>query len=526
MSEGGSETPRIETQMLELRRSLSRAAADPLTPIDAHKYPELAAVTASAVPDRKKLNFPVIRPDSPISVLANGLDSPQAFKSIASCSDIRSLMDTFSECSENSEYSELSDFSESETLSSLSRRPSISLPLQVSDSVYAERLFPCGERHPVSEPAKARLAAAWQRQAGAHGVHQEARRSKTWELRTPAGKRYFVTDAPLNRGQFAEFGLAVDAAGDRFGVRKVHLRPELDQHTEAQSAPDTHREIRAMDRFTPSLRVLDTVRVGPDLYQILPLMAGSLHEALDMDKGIYRGPHRDALTRHVGLGLCQALDALHGRGGVHGDLKPGNALWDGYGAVALGDAGGALKIDASGCIRRGDVPTVTARYMAPEMMDDKAAQDADDSQYVYGQAVDIWSLGWMLLESRLGRADSLLNTIGDWSHAYTVHADLQAWRENPDPNNRWADYLGRGEAEAPTLTRFVVDEMLTMKPHERASLARVKQFLRAEQRACGDEPQQVLEIFARMSQIVDGRRARRFASVLAHRDVASEHDVT
>jgi eukaryotic-like serine/threonine-protein kinase len=100
-----------------------------------------------------------------------------------------------------------------------------------------------------------------------------------------------------------------------------------------------------------------------DLSQILPQRALTPEETRDM-----LGP------------LLDALEYLHGRGFVHGDLKPANIL-------ATGDR---LKLSSDGSSRIGESQSVPGRagaYDAPEA-----------SSGMLTPAADVWSLGMTLVE--------------------------------------------------------------------------------------------------------------------------------
>lgn len=91
--------------------------------------------------------------------------------------------------------------------------------------------------------------------------------------------------------------------------------------------------------------------------------------------------------------VCQALHALHGRGLVHGDVKPANIILEG-GDDAQPLGGSAVLVDL-GLVRRVDAPqTTTTRlatpsYAAPEKLLGAGDGDID-------ARADVYSLGWTL----------------------------------------------------------------------------------------------------------------------------------
>lgn len=118
---------------------------------------------------------------------------------------------------------------------------------------------------------------------------------------------------------------------------------------------------------------------------ILELMRGSLKQALEA------GPIDLDYLRIVLAGGLSALDFLHSRGVIHGDIKPSNLLVDAQGRVKLGDFGLARRAaNEEGSLLKG-----TTKYMAPELINPQFGP--------VGPASDLYSLGFVCYELMCGR---------------------------------------------------------------------------------------------------------------------------
>lgn len=443
-------------------------------------------------------------PRSPLSALASPHSSSRSLKSASSCSDVE--LESMGGSPPESPLSP-----NAEPTRSFSRYSSISHPIQ--EATFAELGFTSGEHCAMNGAQTQAFQQAWGRRAQQHRLPAGAQAVDTSEIRSAAGNRYFVTTHPLKRGSCAEFGLAIDDQGTRYGFRRVHMAACDDAQTAPQKPSDIHQEIWAMKLYAPALEVIDKVRVGSQVYQIMPLMAGSVTELLDVSAKLGDGQISAAFIRDLGVKLCESLQHMHSRGVVHGDLKAGNALWNAQGEVVLSDVAGVLRVDAAGYVECDDPPDYyTARYMAPELTDPLTLS------LKYTQAIDVWSLAWLLLESSVGVAESPLNGVSEWHHTFGPHGHLETWREARDRDNPWAAYLGRAQHKDPVLTAFIVDRMLDFDPQTRAKISEVRAFLEGQQRSCGDDPKAAEALYKRAAQRTHARRRQHFASVLARRD--------
>ncbi|HEU5212742.1 MAG TPA: protein kinase [Gaiellaceae bacterium] len=94
----------------------------------------------------------------------------------------------------------------------------------------------------------------------------------------------------------------------------------------------------------------------------------------------------------LGIQIAQALEAAHGRGVVHRDVKPQNVLLAGEGRAKVTDFGIARARGTEGLTLTGTIMG-TSDYIAPEQAKGEAA----------GPASDIYSLGVVLYELLTGR---------------------------------------------------------------------------------------------------------------------------
>ncbi|KAJ0989932.1 hypothetical protein J5N97_008288 [Dioscorea zingiberensis] len=110
-----------------------------------------------------------------------------------------------------------------------------------------------------------------------------------------------------------------------------------------------------------------------------------------------RRPLPEELIAGVARRVLEGLCYLHENGVVHRDIKPANLLINGDGEVKIADFG------ASRVVVTGDVwePCEgTCAYMSPERMDSEGFGGGGDGGGCPG---DVWALGVVLLECRVGR---------------------------------------------------------------------------------------------------------------------------
>ena len=147
------------------------------------------------------------------------------------------------------------------------------------------------------------------------------------------------------------------------------------------------------------------------------------------------GPMRVSQAVTVLVPLAQALDYAHEQGVVHGDVSPGNVVFDTQGRPKLCDVGEARTVASP------DRWTGTEGFCAPEL-------DGFERRDSLQPAADVYSLsalGWFLLTGRLPGDESRRPALGILlPEAHDDVSELLEAGLNPDPRLR------------PSLTEFSV----------------------------------------------------------------------
>ncbi|MBL8728015.1 MAG: serine/threonine protein kinase [Planctomycetes bacterium] len=193
-----------------------------------------------------------------------------------------------------------------------------------------------------------------------HGVCSQAQ----WEQwqRTDGGTRPVLTRYDVGE-ELGEGGVGrVFAATDKVDGRRVALkvlRPEL--ASDPVQAERFVREARLLQELEHShlVKGYRVAREGETIFCAMELLPGRClqevlaeHGRLDEDQAL-----------QIVLDVASALDALHGRGLVHRDVKPGNVMWSPERGAVLIDLGFAL---AGGSGSGGATTAGTVHYIAPE----------------------------------------------------------------------------------------------------------------------------------------------------------------
>lgn len=216
------------------------------------------------------------------------------------------------------------------------------------------------------------------------------------------GEGRYELEAELARGAMGTVWRALDTCrGDRVAVKL--LRPGTAAQPELVDRFLTEAELLA-DLDHPSIvRVRDLVPAYGGYALVLELVHGAdLRQRLRSD-----GTLPPAVAAEVVAQVADALAYLHGRGIVHGDVKPGNILVPADGApVRLADFGAARRLPAGPCALPAapcpppepgpPAPRVhaTPEYAAPELV----------AGWTASPASDVYALGILLYELLSGRS--------------------------------------------------------------------------------------------------------------------------
>ena len=183
---------------------------------------------------------------------------------------------------------------------------------------------------------------------------------------------------PVGRGGFAKVYRARDGLGRDVALKLFPVTPE-------NSAALSSRVLRegsllAKVRHRNVVVVHGVERSGDFAGLWMEFISGRTME----DELRARGPLSAEEATPIGVDLCQALAAVHGRGLVHRDVKAQNVMREEGGRTVLMDFGAGTEL-ATG-LRKPHDTAGTPLYLAPELFDGQPAT----------RASDIYSLGVLL----------------------------------------------------------------------------------------------------------------------------------
>jgi len=190
----------------------------------------------------------------------------------------------------------------------------------------------------------------------------------------------------LGAGGMGQVFLGVSPGGRQVAVKVIHPFHARSPHFRERFA----REIEAAQRVGGfhTAPVVDADPHANPPWMVTAFIEGpSLQDAVDRD-----GPLPPDGVRALGAGLAEGLAAIHARGLVHRDLKPGNVILAPDGPRII-DFGIARVMDATTGITTAGAVIGTFAYMSPEHLGGDAT----------GPASDVFSLGSVLAFAATGR---------------------------------------------------------------------------------------------------------------------------
>ncbi|GAY09932.1 serine/threonine-protein kinase [Pseudonocardia sp. N23] len=196
----------------------------------------------------------------------------------------------------------------------------------------------------------------------------------------------FTIHRVLGEGGMGRVYLGRSRDGREAAVKVVRAALADDPEFRARFRQEVAAAARVHGTYTAALLGADPDAPAPWMAtEYVP--APSLRDAI-----VEHGPMPAESVRRLGIGLADALAAIHAAGVVHRDLKPGNVLLAHDGPKVI-DFGIARAADATTLTRTGAV-IGTPGFIAPEVLTHGRA----------GAASDVFALGGVLLYATTGRA--------------------------------------------------------------------------------------------------------------------------
>ncbi len=252
----------------------------------------------------------------------------------------------------------------------------------------------------------------------------------------------------IGRGGSGAVYVAHDEELDRELAIKI-----LHPHTRAEARAEARARAWSEARVAAAIRHPGVVAIY-DLDEERQLLAMELCAGGALKATLARGPLAPDLALRRGVELYTTLEAVHRRGVVHGDVKPGNLLHRSKnGELVLGDFGLArLAGDAAAS----DAARGTLGYMAPEQR-----------RGAPGPASDVYAAGVILVEMLSGTA-ALAYWLGD--RAALLRGDARWDRRLPD---ELARALADRAAPLTELLIALLDEDPARRPDAQTAAARL-----------------------------------------------------
>jgi eukaryotic-like serine/threonine-protein kinase len=199
--------------------------------------------------------------------------------------------------------------------------------------------------------------------------------AKGWSLPSPSagasgaslapgtllGTRYEIVQI-LGQGGMGAVYKAKDLELDRVVAVKV-IRPDLASHPDILARFKQELILARQITHRNVIRIFDLSEAGGIKFITMEFIEGQDLKSLVTEKGRISFDEAAKFMEQV----CSALEAAHGEGVVHRDLKPQNIMVDKQGRASVMDFGIARSVEAGGMTMTGMV-VGTPEYMSPEQV--------------------------------------------------------------------------------------------------------------------------------------------------------------
>ncbi len=223
--------------------------------------------------------------------------------------------------------------------------------------------------------------------------------SATLEPGRVLGNRYEILSV-LGQGGMGAVYKVRDRAIDAFAALKV-IRPEMANQPEVLQRFKQELILARQVTHKNVIRIHDLGEADGVKFITMDFVEGRDLASLIRERGKFPPDEAAGIIAQV----CRALEAAHGEGVVHRDLKPQNVMLDKHGRVKVMDFGIARSTEAVGGMTQTGAMIGTPEYMSPEQA---------RGQHVDARS-DLFSLGIIFYEMLTGQtpfhAETMMATI-------------------------------------------------------------------------------------------------------------------
>ena len=211
------------------------------------------------------------------------------------------------------------------------------------------------------------------------------------------GGRYRLLEAHAMGGTASVWRAHDERTGEVVAIKRLHPHLIADEAARERF----RREAAAMGaiRHPNVVGVRNAVLEEDEPALVMDFVAGRSVAELVSDRHRFEQP----AALGVAAAVADGLAAVHARGIVHRDVKPGNVLIGDDGVTRLSDFGIAAGLMDATALTAEDGVVGTLRYLAPERLAGEPATPA----------TDVWGLGTVLYEMLTGTAAFPATTLAE-----------------------------------------------------------------------------------------------------------------